>query len=103
MENKKPHGGARPNAGRKTKRDEESLNQIFVAAVKQITGKEDEDEAKKELIVLLWKGSSRGQLFVSEHIFGKPKESLEITNTDKVPDLSEFTDEELREALKNDD
>lgn len=97
---RKKNGGARKGAGRKPKRDEKKLNHLFVEAVKRITGKDDDNEAKIEILTKLWNGSSRGQLFVAEHLFGKPKENVDL-NVSKRPDLSHITTEELRDLLND--
>ena len=103
---RKQNGGARPGAGRKPKRNEEKQNAIFIQAAKEITNEDIEDEAKVALLVQLWNTSSRGQLFVAEHIFGKPKEQVEVTNINEYPDLSGITTEELEQLIQeesNDD
>lgn len=101
METKKENrGGARKGAGRKPVRDEEKQNELFCSAVKRITGKDDDDESKITLIVKLWEGGSRGQMFVAEHIFGKPKENIEVTNKNEFPDLSGISTEELEQLLR---
>lgn len=98
---RKNNGGKRPGSGRKPKVEEEKQNNIFVEAVKKITSKDDEDEAKIDLLVDLW-DTQRGKIFIAEHIFGKPKEQLEVTNKNEFPDLSNITTEEL-ETLLNDE
>lgn len=90
-------GGARENAGRKSKADEEKLNTLFVTALKRLYSKEDEDEAKIEFIQKLSK-SQRGELFIAEHVFGKPKEKIDLSSGDKPIQnfsLNDLSDEEL--------
>jgi hypothetical protein len=70
------HGGARPNSGNKTKQDFEKTNNIFIAAIKQVKDVNTDDEARIELAKDLLT-FERGKIFVSEHIFGKPKERIE--------------------------
>jgi hypothetical protein len=94
------NGGARVGAGRKPKIDEDKKNDLFVNAIKTITGKETDDEAKTALLVKLWNTSSRGQLFIAEHIFGKPKEQVEVTNKNEFPDLSNYTTDELEKLIQ---
>ena len=93
MEQKKDRrGGARPNAGRKSKRDEEKVNNIMVEAIKEFYNKDTEDEAKKELVKTLLE-SQRGQIFISGHIFGKPEERVETThnvNNFNLKDIIKF-------------
>lgn len=72
----KTKGGAREGAGRKPKADEEKVNTIFVNALKQLYGKELEVEAKIEFAKELL-NSQRGQIFIAEHLFGKPKETID--------------------------
>lgn len=90
-------GGARENAGRKPKADEEKVNTIFLTALKRLYSKDDDDEAKIAFIQKLTK-SQRGELFIAEHLFGKPKEKLDLTSGD-LPiqnfNLNELTDKEL--------
>lgn len=97
MEEKKQRGGARKGAGRKTKRDEEKVVNIFNKAIKEIFSTDNEDEAKTELIKDLFK-FSRGKMFIAEHVFGKPKENVDL-NVNKIPDLSELTSDEIRDLL----
>jgi septation ring formation regulator EzrA len=73
------HGGARPNAGNKTKQDFEKTNTILLTAIKQIKNVETDEEARIELAKELY-SSQRGQLFIAEHLFGKPKETIEATH-----------------------
>lgn len=90
-------GGARENSGRKPKVDEEKVNTLFITALKRLYKKEDDDEAKIEFIKKLSE-SQRGELFIAEHIFGKPKERHDLTSGD-LPiqnfSLNDLTNEEL--------
>ena len=63
-------GGARPNAGRKSKADEKKANFIFLTALKRIYNKDEDAEAKIAFVSELAK-SQRGQIFIAEHLFGK--------------------------------
>jgi len=101
-ENKTGHGGARTGAGRKPVRDEEKQNALFVEAVKTITGEDDDDEAKKALIVKLWNSGGRGQMFVAEHVFGKAPDVVQVTKKNEFPDLSNFSVTDLENLLKDD-
>ena len=76
----KESGGAREGAGRKPKVDEEKVNNLFISALKELYKKESDDEAKIHFIKDVLLESQRGQLFVAEHIFGKPKETIETTH-----------------------
>ena len=73
------HGGARPNAGNKSKQYCEKTNTILLAAIKQLKNVETDAEARIELAKELY-SSQRGQLFIAEHLFGKPKETIEATH-----------------------
>jgi hypothetical protein len=73
-------GGKREGAGRPTKVDEEKANTIFLTALKQIYNKETDEEAKIDFVKSVLMDSQRGQLFIAEHIFGKPKETIETTH-----------------------
>jgi len=76
MDKRKNNGGARDGAGRPPKVDEEKKNLLFVEAIKQITRSKDSDEAKIKYIKQL-AGFERGMMFIAEHIFGKPKDTLD--------------------------
>ncbi|MNL22462.1 hypothetical protein D3C87_1438110 [compost metagenome] len=48
-------------------------------------------------------GFDRGVMFIAEHLFGKPKEKLDLTSGDspiKNFNLSQLTDQELSVILK---
>ena len=72
-------GGAIPGNGRKSKADEEKVNTIFVNALRTFYKVDLEVEAKEKLVHTLLE-SQRGQIFISEHLFGKPKETIETTH-----------------------
>jgi hypothetical protein len=78
MEEKKKNGGVRAGAGRPTKVDELKANAIFINALK-VLYKQDLDDDNKVAFVVDLLDSQRGQIFVAEHIFGKPKETVETT------------------------
>lgn len=80
MEKKSNKGGARAGAGRKPVADEKKVNNIFIQALKELYNKETEDETKIAFVKNTLMESQRGQLFVAEHIFGKPKEVIEATH-----------------------
>jgi len=73
------HGGKRAGAGRKSKADEEKVNTIFLTALKQLHKKDSDDEAKIAFVKDLYE-SQRGQIFIAEHLFGKPKEQVHNTH-----------------------
>ena len=85
-------GGARPGAGRKSVADEQKSNAIFLAAIKQLKSVDTDDDARIELAKELMT-FDRGKIFISEHIFGKPKERVEsdvTINTTTLKDLINF-------------
>lgn len=73
-------GGKRENAGRKPKADEEKVNALFVNAMKTFY-KVDTDEQAKEKLVHTLLETQRGLIFISEHLFGKPKETVDTNLT----------------------
>ena len=87
--------GNKYGQGRPSKVDEEKANVLFIKAIKEIYDKTIDDEAKIEFIKTLVQ-SPRGEMFVAEHIFGKPKEVIDMTtNNISSYDLSNLTDDEL--------
>ena len=72
-------GGKRKGAGRKSKAEEAKANKIFIDALKRIYNKDEDEEAKIEFVVTLAE-SQRGQIFIAEHLFGKPKELVDVTS-----------------------
>ena len=78
MEDKRKNNGGHTTAGRKTKAEESKVNTLFVQALK-VLYKQDTDDANKIAFVVDLLDSQRGQIFVAEHIFGKPKETVETT------------------------
>lgn len=81
------HGGARKNAGRKTKADEQKVNQIMLTALKRLHNEEEDEEAKIKFIQDLYE-SQRGQIFIAEHLFGKPKETIDNNMNFNSKDVS---------------
>lgn len=78
------NGGKRAGAGRKSKADEQKVNTLFTTALKRLYKKDDEgdleaEEAKLRFIQEL-AASQRGQIFIAEHLFGKPKEIVHNTH-----------------------
>jgi hypothetical protein len=83
-------GGKRTNAGRKPKVDEEKVNSIFINALKELYKTTSDDNAKTTFVKNVLMESQRGQIFIAEHIFGKPKETIEQTHN-----LKEFNIKEI--------
>jgi hypothetical protein len=82
-------GGAIPGNGRKPKADEEKVNTLFANALKTFYSVDTEQEAKEKLVHTLME-SQRGQIFISEHLFGKPKETIETTHNLNNFDIKEL-------------
>lgn len=88
---KKQRGGARANAGRKSVAEEQRVNEIFLSALKRLKNVDTDDEAKIEFAKDLLE-TQRGQIFVAEHLFGKPKETI-----DNNVNINNF---DLKEVIK---
>jgi hypothetical protein len=67
--------GNKLSKGRKPKADEEKANYIFTQTIKKIYGGSDDDEARMAFAADLL-SFERGKMFVAEHLFGKPKETV---------------------------
>ena len=64
-------------------------------ALKELYNKDTDDEAKIHFVKEVLLESQRGQLFVAEHVFGKPKETIETThnvNNFDIKDLFKVDD-----------
>jgi hypothetical protein len=91
-------GGARPNAGRKSVEEEVKVKTILSNALKSFYEVDTDEEAKTKLVHTLME-SQRGQIFISEHLFGKPKETVETThniNNFDIKDMFKVDDNERR-------
>ena len=80
MEDKRKNNGGHKSAGRKPKVEEQKVNTLFVNALKELYNADTDDQAKITFVKESLLTSQRGQLFVAEHIFGKPKETIETTH-----------------------
>jgi len=89
-------GGKREGAGAKRKADIEKANEVFLSMIKSVHDVETDEEAKQELAKTLY-SFERGQMFIAEHIFGKPKETIENINID----AGKLTDEEIKKINDN--
>ena len=85
----KTHGGKRAGAGAKRKADIEKANEVFLSMIKSVHSVETDEEAKQELAKTLY-SFERGQMFIAEHIFGKPKETIETTHNLNNFDIKEM-------------
>jgi hypothetical protein len=77
MDKRKNNGGhsTKGVAGRKPKADEEKANYIFLQAINKLYDLDNDDEAKTAFAFDLL-SFERGKMFVAEHLFGKPKETV---------------------------
>jgi hypothetical protein len=85
--------GHKLSKGRPTKAQEAKAYEIMVNGLKVFYNVETEEEAKIQFLKETLMSSQRGQLFIAEHIFGKPKETIDqnVTLHDfKVSDLIKF-------------
>jgi hypothetical protein len=82
-------GGARENAGRKSVEEESKVKNIILNALKKIYSVTTDEQAKENLIITLM-DSQKGQIFISEHLFGKPKETVETTHNINQFDIKEM-------------
>ena len=80
MEDKRKNNGGHKTAGRKPKVEEQKVNNIFLKALGELYNKDTEEETKIAFVKDTLMESQRGQLFIAEHIFGKPKEVIEATH-----------------------
>ena len=72
-------GGKRPGAGRKSVAEEQKVTALITEAIKEYHNVDNDSEAKKLFIKTLYE-HTRGQIFLAEHLFGKPKETVETTH-----------------------
>lgn len=72
--------GNKLGKGRPPKVEEEKVNNIFLKALGLLYNKETAEETKIAFVKSTLMESQRGQLFIAEHIFGKPKEVIEATH-----------------------
>ena len=72
--------GHKHSKGRPPKVEEEKVNNIFLKALGELYNKDTEEETKIAFVKNTLMDSQRGQLFIAEHIFGKPKDIIETTH-----------------------
>lgn len=77
MEEKKQRGGKREGAGRKPVMEEAKVNAMFASALRKLYEVKTDEEAKEIFIRKTLMESQRGQIFIAEHLFGKPKETVD--------------------------
>lgn len=73
-----PRGGKRKGAGRKPVAEEKKVTALITEAIKEYHNVDCPDKAKKHFIKTLYK-HARGQIFLAEHLFGKPTENVNIS------------------------
>lgn len=91
-EEKKQNGGAREGAGRKTKAVEDNVTEVFLSALKEVYSTESDFETKKAFTKDLI-SSQRGQIFIAEHLFGKPEQIVNQNvnlNDFQIKDVIQF-------------
>lgn len=101
MEEKKKHGGARPNSGAPKKAVVLQTNFLILSAIKELKEVDNDEDARKEVIKELW-GFERGKMFIAEHLLGKAPQEVKQTNLNI--DATDLTDEEvlrIKNALDN--
>ena len=76
MDKRKNNGGARPNAGRKPKVEEEKVRKLGLDAIERVYGSIEE---YYEFIATESKTSFPHLKLLQEYVFGKPKESIDHT------------------------
>jgi len=73
--------GNKLGKGRPKKVDEQKVNTLFVNALKELYSEDNEESAKIKFIKTTLMDSQRGQLFIAEHIFGKPKDIIDTNHS----------------------
>lgn len=95
VDGRKNNGGVREGQGRPSKAIEEHALTIIKKALKAIYGTDDDEDAKIAFLEEFAE-TSRGQLFIAEHLFGKPRDVVENINYD----VGEITVKEARNINK---
>jgi hypothetical protein len=93
--------GNKLGKGRPSKVDEQKVNTIFVNALKELYNSDTDDEAKITFVKNTLMDSQRGQIFIAEHIFGKPKDIVETThniNDFNIKDIFKINDKSKSEV-----
>jgi hypothetical protein len=101
MEDKRKNNGGHKTAGRKPKVEEQKVNTLFVTALKELYNSDTDDEAKITFVKNTLMDSQRGQIFIAEHIFGKPKDIVETThniNDFNIKDIFKINDKSKSEV-----
>jgi hypothetical protein len=100
MDKRITNGGKRKGAGRKSKAEEQKVNNLFVNALKQLYDKETDDDAKVDFIKKGLFPFERGKIFIGEHVFGKAPQEVKQTNLNiEAKDLTEAEIKKINKAL----
>ena len=89
-------GGKREGSGRKSIKDKDKANTIFLNALKTIYSTDDDNKAKEGFVIELSQ-NIRGKIFIAEHLFGRATEHVksEIQTMQQI--TMELTPEEIKE------
>ena len=86
---RKNNGGHKTNGGRKSKAEELQANNIFLLAIKAVNNVNNDEDARtsfaKDLLTF-----ERGKMFIAEHLFGKPKETIDTNHNLNNFDIKEL-------------
>ena len=96
-EDRRKYNGGNKNAGRKSKAEELQALYIIKKAIRVIY-KKDDDEAAKIAFLKDFATSQKGQQFIAEHLFGKPKDVVQNVNINY--DAGEITEKEAKTISK---
>jgi len=101
MEEKKKHGGARPNSGAPRKAEVLQTTSLMLSAIKELKSVDSDEDARKEVVKELWT-FERGKMFIAEHLLGKPPQEIKQTNLNiEAKDLTEEEIKRINDALEN--
>ena len=98
-EDKKTWGGKRMNSGAPKKAEVVQTNLILLEAIKETKNIDNDFEARKafakELLTF-----ERGKMFIAEHLFGKPVQTIDNNVSVSNFDITKIYDTEAPEALE---
>jgi hypothetical protein len=95
----KSRGGARPGAGAKKKSEVEKANHFFLSMIKLVHNVETDEEAKLELAKTLY-SFERGQMFIAEHLFGKPVQTIDNNVSMSNFDITKIYDNQTQSDME---
>ena len=102
MDGRKNNGGHKTNGGRKSIAHELHTVEILKKALRAIYDRKT-DEGAKIAFLKEFAQSQRGQQFIAEHLFGKPKDIVENINRNfEVRELTANEVKALRDDIKED-